>query len=70
MQHVCVILSSVVCRALQRFPVLSHKRYDFRKQITENKLCVLILSTTWYEEFLILTRNERDMIKNCTSIII
>jgi len=43
---------------------LSHKRYDFRKQVTEHKMCVLIFSTTLSEPFLILRRNERGMIKN------
>ena len=111
---------------LQYFSTLSHKRRDFRKKVTEHKMCVLILSTTfvwnithskkrwkrydkkcnilkpndhfiifphylinstiferkiklletkcvfWFslqllsETFLILRRNERDMIKNLT----
>ena len=25
----------------------SHKRYDFRENVTDNKVCVLILSTTF-----------------------
>jgi hypothetical protein len=28
------------------FFILSHKRYDFRKKVTEHKLCVLIFSPT------------------------
>jgi hypothetical protein len=31
------ILSSVDCLVLQYFSKLSHKRYDFRKQVTEEK---------------------------------
>jgi hypothetical protein len=33
------------CPALPYFPTLSHKRYDFRKNIIEHKMCVLISST-------------------------
>jgi hypothetical protein len=29
------------------FPTLSHKRYNFRKKVTEHKMCVLIFSTTF-----------------------
>ena len=29
------------------FSALSHKRYDFRKNVTEHKMCVLIFSTTF-----------------------
>ena len=39
----------VTCLAhvLQSFSTLSHKRHDLRKKVTENKMCVLILSTTF-----------------------
>ena len=29
------------------FTILSHKRHDFRKKVTEHKICVLIFSTTF-----------------------
>jgi hypothetical protein len=35
-----------------------------KKKVIEHKICVLIVSTTLSETFLILRRNERDMIKN------
>jgi hypothetical protein len=42
-----IILSSVACLVLQCFSTLSHKRHDFRKQIMEQEMCVLIFSTTF-----------------------
>ena len=48
-QHVtrmCHIgMSFVVPLAPPYFLTLSHKRHDFRKKVTEHKMCVLIFST-------------------------
>jgi hypothetical protein len=41
-----IILSYVSCLALPYFSTLLHNRYDFRKNVTEHKLCVLIFCTT------------------------
>ena len=41
-----IILSPVTYPALQNFSTLSHKRHDFRKTVTEHKMCILIFSTT------------------------
>ena len=46
------------------FSALSHKRYDFQKKKIEQEIRVLISSALLSETFLILRRNERDMIKN------
>jgi len=43
--HMCH-LSSVACLALQYFSTLLHNWQDFRKKVIENKMCVLIFSTT------------------------
>ena len=40
----------------------------FSKKVTEQKLCVLISSTHLSETFLILGRNERDMINKCIGL--
>jgi hypothetical protein len=59
-----IVLSYVVCLALPYFSTLSHKRKDFRKKFTENKMRVLIFSTILSEIFLILKRTEQDIFKN------
>ena len=46
------------------FSTLSHKWHDFRKNVTEPKMCVLIFYATLSETFLILRRTQRDIITN------
>jgi hypothetical protein len=43
MRH--IVTSFVAPLAPPRFSALSHKRYDFRKNVIEHKMCVLIFST-------------------------
>jgi hypothetical protein len=64
MQCACAILSTVTCPAAPYFSILSHKRHEFREKIVELKLRVLIFSLNLPEPFIILRRNERDIIKN------
>jgi hypothetical protein len=55
--HVCHIVTSLLAPWSQPyFSTLSHKRCDFRKKVTEHKMCVLIFSTTFSKTFLILRR--------------
>jgi hypothetical protein len=63
MQSACALFSSAACPAVLYVSTLSHERRDLRKNI-EYEMCVLIFSTNLSETFLILRRNERDMIKN------
>jgi nitrogenase molybdenum-iron protein alpha/beta subunit len=59
-----IILSSVACLALPHFFKLSHKEQDFKENIIEHKVCVLMFSTNLSEKLLILGRIHGDMIKN------
>ena len=38
---------NVACSALHYFSILSLKWHEFRKNVTESKMCVLIFSTTF-----------------------
>jgi len=57
-----VILSSVASPALQHFSTLTHNQNDVRKKVTEHKKYVFILIQFLSKTFLILRRNERDII--------
>jgi hypothetical protein len=46
------------------FFTLTHKRYDFRKNYIEHKMCVLIFYINLSETFLILRRIKTDIIIN------
>jgi len=45
MQGACIIFPSVNCPDLQYSFTFYYKRYDFRRIVTEHKMCALILST-------------------------
>ena len=46
------------------FFTLPHKRREFRRKVTEHKMCFLIFSTCLSETYLILRTTEWDMITN------
>ena len=66
-QHVMrmrrIILSSVTCLAVQYFSRLPYKRQDFREEVFEHKMRVLIFSVIFSETFLILRRIWQYIIK-------
>jgi hypothetical protein len=47
------------CPAVPYFSTLSHKRQDFRKNVFEHRMCVLIFCTNLSETFASLTRIQR-----------
>ena len=67
-QHVMrvrrIILSFVACPAAPYFSTLFHKRHDFRKNVTEHKMCFDFLYNFFSETYLILRRIEQDIIIN------
>ena len=68
-QHMRRIVLSFVARlAVPYFPILAHKRQDFRKkkkeEVTERQMCVLVFSAIISETFRILRRIHRDIVIN------
>ena len=57
------MLTYVACPAIKYFSKLSHKRHDFLKKVNGNKCVFSVPLQIVSETFLILRRNERDMIK-------
>ena len=68
MQCACAILSSVACPALQYFSTLSHKRHDFRQKVTEHKMWVLVLCTTFVWNISYSEKNLAECDHKCVSV--
>ena len=47
MQRACAIFLSATPLDPPYFSTLSHKRHDFRKEVTDHKMCVLIFYTAF-----------------------
>jgi hypothetical protein len=65
MRHIAICGLS---RSAVIFPTLSHKRYDFRKKVTEHKMCVLIFSTTFVWNISHSKKNSARYYHKCTYI--
>ena len=64
-KRACHIVSIFVASlALPYLSLLSHKRHDFRENVIEHKMCVLIFSTTLSKVFLVLRVIQRDIFIN------
>ena len=63
-----VILSPVASLAPPNFSILSHKRNDFRKNVIEHKMCVLIFSTNFIWNFLIVRNIQGDTFLSLSEI--
>jgi hypothetical protein len=59
---------SADCPAVPHSSTLSHKRYDFRKRLTEHKMCVLISSTTFVRKLFYSTKNSARFYHKLTSV--
>ena len=64
MQWACAIMSSVVFPVIQYFSTLSDKQHDFGGQKWNIKRVFHVSLQLLCETFLILRRNEKDIIKN------
>jgi hypothetical protein len=62
------ILSSVLCLVWQYVSTSSQNRHDFRKEVIEHKMGVLIFATILSQTSLILRRIQRDIVINVKSL--
>ena len=65
-KHMRRIKSSVASMALPYFSALFHTRNVFREKVTEQKMCVLMFSTTVVQFFFKSTQNRARYYHKCT----
>jgi len=63
-----ILLSSVAWLYLPHFSTLSHKRHDFRKIFIENKMSILIFSTTFLRKISNSKKNSARHYYKCTRV--
>jgi hypothetical protein len=64
--RMCHIMSPVACLTLAYFSTLANKRQDFQKKITEQKICILISSTTFVRKIFYSKKNTGSYYHTCT----
>jgi len=62
------VLPSLACLAVQCVSTVSHKWHDFRKKITEHKMCVLIFSRTFVWTISHSKKNSARYYHKCTFV--
>jgi len=68
MYAVCYIVIYDLSRSTIYFSTLSHKRYDFRKEVTEYGKCVLIFFTTFVRIISHSKKNLAKFYRRCTYV--
>jgi len=63
-----IVLSRVPCLAVPYFSTLSHKGFDFRKNVTEHKECVLSFSTTYVSNISYSKKNSARCYHKCKHV--
>ena len=69
-QHAPYYIICGLSLAVPCFSTLSHKRHDFRKNVIEHKISILIFFITLSETFLIRRRMQRDIVINVKGLCV
>jgi hypothetical protein len=65
-----ILLSSVVCLVVQYFNTMSPQRHDFHENVTERKMCVLFVSTSFVCSVSRFKQNSERYCHMCTYVYV